>query len=67
MSTTTRGTTLHPEEAQELLAVLRKHQRLNKKWGRLVPDFKTVTPGLPRRPENTPEALAGKLLWLTPE
>ncbi|KAG7375971.1 hypothetical protein PHYBOEH_001899 [Phytophthora boehmeriae] len=90
-----RGKTLQPEEARELLELLRKHQRLKKKGGRLVPDFKAVarlshrsfkllrrvwnscadgsplpppkTPGLPRRPENTPEALARKLMWLTPE
>ncbi|KAG7401173.1 hypothetical protein PHYBOEH_002357 [Phytophthora boehmeriae] len=30
----------------------------------LPPPKKT---GLPQRPENTPEALAGKLMWMTPE
>ncbi|KAG7383248.1 hypothetical protein PHYBOEH_010015 [Phytophthora boehmeriae] len=63
-----RGKILHPEEARDLLELLRKHQRLNKKGGEdgspLPPPKK---PGLSRRPENTPEALAGKLMWLTPD
>ncbi|KAG7383560.1 hypothetical protein PHYBOEH_009864 [Phytophthora boehmeriae] len=91
----TRGKTLHPEEAQDLLTLLRKHQRMKKKCGSMVPDFKTVIAishrsdkllrrvwatcadgsslpppkktGLPQRPKNTPEALAGKLMWMTPE